>query len=87
MTKNTRIIPHIPRSEIYGWYESPDRVTGSEFSNIGISRLWMYITETGSSYDLGSYARSQVKVRRQVSQITSGIPLPTALAITLHPEA
>jgi hypothetical protein len=87
MTKNPRFVPRISRQKVYGWYESSDRVTRGELSYLDLSRLWMRITASSCPDDLGEDAGSPAKVRYQVPEVTPGISLATALAITLHPEA
>ena len=87
MTKDSCDIPRISMKTIYGWYESSDRVTRGELSDIPVSCLWMCLPQASRPDDVGTHEWSEREVRFEIPQIAPGIPLATSLAVSLYPEA
>lgn len=84
MTKNTRFVSSHSWEGIYGRYESSDRGTRSEFTNISLSRVWMSFPETSGSDDLDTPSRTQETVRYEISSLTPSVSLTSSLAVSLH---
>lgn len=87
VTKDSSIIPRIPRQKIYEWDESPDRRAGGELSDIPVSCLWMCLPQASRPDDVGTHEWSEGEMRFEIPQIAPSIPLATSLAVSLYPEA